>query len=418
MAHSALPRRAHLGLTLGQPELGSANGLVVRRVAEGSCSEQAGVKCGDRLLCVDEQPVHRLDAARARLRAVKAGQEIRLELEREGALLTLSGTAHVYPVEQHTGARVELGEVPCGSHRLRSIAIVPERPGPHPVVYFLPGAHWASEEYPLNLEHPVPALLGALARAGFASVRVERSGVGDSEGPPCSRVGFEAELEGYRAGLGWMRSEPWARSDAIFLLGHSVGAMVAPLLAAETEVSGVIAFGASALEISEGLIGAARRHWERTEPSSERVLTQLSALTRLIGRVVAGGRTPAQVFTESPELEADVPRHFHADEAYGRVIDFFQELERRDLARAWRAVRAPVLAAHGAWDFVSTLADARAIAALVTRAEVLELSGVDHHMNDLPDVARAPGALRLAARVRDSFEAWLMRQLDDSKVRG
>ncbi len=205
----------------------------------------------------------------------------------------------------------------------------------------MPGAHWASEEYPLNPEHPVPALLGTLARAGIANVSVERSGVGDSEGPACSRVGFQAELSGYHAGLRWLRGEEWARKDAIFLFGHSVGAMVAPLLAAEVDVSGVIAFGAGSLRISE---------------------------------------------------------HFHGDEAHGRVITFFQELERQGLAAAWQCVRAPVLVAHGANDSITTLEDAHAIARRATHAEVLELEGVDHHMSDVRGVGRAARGRACASR--------------------
>src|SRR5204862_1262354 len=97
--------------------------------------------------------------------------------------------------------------------------------------YFLPGAHWASEEYPLQPDHPVPALLSALAGAGVASVRVERSGIGDSQGPSCTRVDFETELLGYRAGLRLIQSCGWADGRRIFAFGHSLGAMVPPLLA-------------------------------------------------------------------------------------------------------------------------------------------------------------------------------------------
>src|SRR5262249_53929427 len=143
------------------------------------------------------------------LRAFVPGDPLVLGIRRGVGALVLDAEVVPLPEERHEGARVELGQVDVGAASLRTISVVPLVKGPVPVVYFLPGAHWASEEYPLEPEHPVPALLGALARAGVGSVRVERSGVGDSSGPSCTQVDFETELGGYRAGLDFVVGRPW-----------------------------------------------------------------------------------------------------------------------------------------------------------------------------------------------------------------
>jgi pimeloyl-ACP methyl ester carboxylesterase len=405
LSHAKLPRRAHLGLRLASaPDADAAGGgLAVHAVAEQSSAERAGVQTGDRLLAIGDVRVRDLETARRLLKALMPGDALDLVVRRGGEELVLRGVVAEFPLERHPGARVGLDEVSVGAHRLRATAVLPERPGPHPVVYFLPGAHWASEEYPLRPDHPVPALLGALARAGFASFRVERSGMGDSEGPPCTRVGFEAELAGYRAGLERLVSSSWVDPKRVFLLGHSIGAATAPLLAADAELTGVLVYAPSALRISRGLIGAAQRHAEREQAAGRPQPTPLGPLLELIRLVVAEGQTPAEVFRAHPELAHVAPDRFAKDEAYRRVASYYHELERRDLAAAWQRVRAPVLSLHGTRDWICTAEDARHVAELAPAGEYAELTGVDHQMSDAPEGE----PLRLASTVTDAIVAWL-----------
>ncbi len=158
--------------------------------------------------------------------------------------------------------------------------------------FYLPGAHWASEEYPFSPEHPVPALLGKLAQLGIASLRVERFGMGDSEGPPCTLVDFDTEYRGYRAGLALLSRVSWCVPERVLLFGHSLGAMVAPLLTVDDALPvaprGVITFGASALPISAGLDGALQRYAKVQPDVSAQTIERQCELIRLI---VAGPTT-------------------------------------------------------------------------------------------------------------------------------
>jgi pimeloyl-ACP methyl ester carboxylesterase len=269
----------------------------------------------------------------------------------------------------------------------------------------LPGAHWASEEYPLDPDNPVPALASSLAVAGVAMLRVERSGVGDSQGPPCSRVDFETELAGYRAGLAQLLASDWADTQRVFLFGHSLGAMVAPLLAEGARVSGVVTFGASAMPISEGLTGALLRHAERQpEPESAR---QRARLVGELVRLVCAGKTPAEVFAARPDLACAAPTHFAADQAYQRVVRFYHQLERADLHGAWSRTGCDLLAIHGGDDWITTLDDSRALAeAAGARAATLELEAIDHQLSP-------PGSPRpkLAPALAKAIVDWLRARL-------
>jgi dienelactone hydrolase len=85
----------------------------------------------------------------------------------------------------------------------------------------------------------------AIGSQGFVTMRVEKSGVGDSQGAPCDSIGYKEELAGYQAALSSLRSHPSVDPDRIYLLGISLGGVFAPLLAAETKVAGVSVYGTS-----------------------------------------------------------------------------------------------------------------------------------------------------------------------------
>jgi uncharacterized protein len=401
-----LPRRGYVGLQVAPAETGpEGRGLYVRAVAKGGAAERAGALPGDRLIAIGDSTVSDLNTVRRLLRELHTDDALRITVLRGERDLVLHDEVHPFPVEQHEGAEIVLDEVQVGEHRLRAIALLPDTPGPHPVVYYLPGAHWASEEYPFQAENPVPALLGELARQGIASLRVDRFGMGDSEGPPCQRVDFETELNGYRQGLKLLSRVPWAKPERIALFGHSLGAMVAPLLAAEHPVRCIVTFGASAIPISRALVEALHR-FAALQPQFGPALREESArVAELIERIVAGGRTPEQAFAERPELKASAPAHITGDMIYRRVVSFYHQLERVDLVAAWRSLVCPVLLLHGSHDWICAASDSQRIAELVGGKHRV-LPGVDHQL-----AAVQRPKLTLADSLRDATVEFLRAEL-------
>lgn len=391
-------------------------GLFVRDVQLGSPAQRAGARSGDRLLAICGHALNDMATARALLRGLPATAPFELTVERDGAPFTLHGTVRAMPVEQHVAGRIVLDEVTVGQIRLRAIALVPDSAGPHPTLYYLPGAHWASEEYPFDVEQPVPALLGTLAAHGIASLRVERSGMGDSEGPPCNAVDFEHELAGYRAGLTLLTRAPWCDRSRVLLWGHSLGAMVAPLLSealpSELTLRGVLTFGASAIPIADGLVGALERYAERQPPQSN-TLERQSALLR---EIVEGGKTPAQALREHPDWRDVVPEHFTDTTIYRRNVAFYHQLQRQPLTQAWSKVNAPVLALHGARDWICSLPDSQRIAALAPNGAAMQVPDTNHHLSEgdvtfLRDPTARPPTLRLSPQltplVVETLRRWL-----------
>lgn len=85
-----------------------------------------------------------------------------------------------------------------------------------------------------------------LARWGIASLRYDKRGVGRSEGD-LSKASFTDLVEDARAALAFLRARPEVDPQRIFVLGHSEGGNIAPLLAAEDpELAGMILIATNA----------------------------------------------------------------------------------------------------------------------------------------------------------------------------
>jgi dienelactone hydrolase len=163
-------------------------------------------------------------------------------------------------------------------------------------------------------------VLRTLAGLGYVTLRVDKSGVGDSRGPACEEIGYAQELNGYRAALATLKQHPSVDRARVVLLGISLGGFFAPILARESPVAGIVAWGT-----------------------------------------------------------LDVPPSPYA----GRSDRFFREIAQADVADAWSSVSARVLVLHGQFDEVTREADHAHIAALVNArhpgmATHVELPGLDH----------------------------------------
>jgi pimeloyl-ACP methyl ester carboxylesterase len=252
--------------------------------------------------------------------------------------------------------------------------------GPYPLVYLVPGASWLSEEHPTTPSDTTCRLIAVLSSGGFATLRLERSGVGDSEGPPCIELDLDTELAYFRAGL--LAGAQHARVDSrrVFLYGRSLGGMLAALLARDLEPRGVAVWGTSAAPWHDALLRSTLRQLRLrgTAASDLRVLAhRIGELQRL---VCIEGLTPAQVYTRRPELALVLADSYHEHYAHGRTCRYLQQLQRADLAGAFRQIEAPVFAGHGGCDWLSELVDTQQIAAVSRHGEWLELPQLDHFM--------------------------------------
>lgn len=337
-----LPRRPALGLLgVTAPE----GGVTVTALRPGSAAA-AHLQPGDRLLTLADQPLPGPRSLTAIVRSHRAGDRVTLTLLRDGHPYTLALVLDVLPAETYPLAHVLYDSLDLPGGRLRTITVRPHGPGPHPAVQLLPGLACTSVDFVVTPGHELRPLVTALAAAGVATLRVERPGLGDSEGGPCEALGWWDEVTLHRAGLAALAGAAWADPRALGLFGHSIGGMLAPLVADAAPVRRIALYGSCALPWSLCVRRAAQRQ----------AAQQGRPLAHLLG---------------------------HA--STGRVDRFAAELEAVDLPAAWSALASDVLVASGGLDLALAPDDARTLAESLARrpagaTQHREYPDLDHTM--------------------------------------
>jgi pimeloyl-ACP methyl ester carboxylesterase len=310
-------------------------------------------------------------------------------------------------------ARDAWADGPAGRLRLRWT--VPAGDGPWPWVMYLPGyAAGSLAFYPELAVDPLRALLGALDAAGYATVRAEKRGYGGGDGAK-AEGGFEDDHDDLRAALAAVRATPWAQGQRGVLLGHSLGGLHAPRLAAEApEVRAVALYGVGWLTWDEYLLANQRRVLALAGVGPIEAEQRLRALARFNARVLHAGIEPTAALAElevhAAWLGVDGDGRLH-----GRAAGYWREVQACPVAAPLLALAVPVLAMWGASDWQAQREEHVALvdainAARPGGARYVEVAGADHdwRAHATPEAAMAArGAGDFAAGVAAALVGWL-----------
>ena len=381
--NAPLPRRGVIGLAI-QP--GDAGGVVTALRPDGPAA-LAGVRVGDELLSIDGVVVKSMDELGTLMRA-GGNRAVTIRVRRDGEQLDLAATLGTAPAEQIAGSTIAYDSVrTAAGYRLRTIVTTPDQSplaveGRHPAFLFVQGIYCASLDRPQVPDAVDTRLVHALANAGFVTLRVDKAGLGDSEGPPCSEINFEEELSGYRAALAHLSQMPSVDPSRIYVFGHSMGGVMAPYLASETPVTGTIVYGTLVRTWFEYQLENTRRQMELAGASAADVSRAVQAEAITSSMILVEKKTMGDVWERYPELRSPSPM---VDENHlaSRHMSFYHQLQDLNLAQAWSTASGSVLAIHGEYDWVTSWDDHQRIAQIVNEirpgaAEAVSLPKADH----------------------------------------
>jgi len=422
---STLRRRAEWHARIAP--IGTDSGALVRRVDASSPAARAGLRAGDRLVVLNGTGVRSADAFWPAFRALRGGDTVRARVvrERPGAggadTLELRFALDSVPHERIPGTVTTYGTVRSDrGYLLRTVVNRPGRPSSArlPAVLFVP---WLSCD---PVEKPDPGsdgfahmLRAVAAGSGMVLMRVEKPGLGDSQGPDCRMGGLEDELAAPRAGLRTLRNMPEVDPTRIFLLGGSIGGALAPILAAEDPqgIAGVIAVSGFTRTWYEHMLDIERRRLTLTGRTPAEVNTAMRDFAQFYADYLLGRRTPAEVLAARPALRPlwyDEPGH-----QYGRPAAYYHAVQQLDVESAWAAVGGrgiPVLVMWGEYDWIMGRAEAeRAVEIVNARraglARLVVLPKTDHGLMAYPTLAAAfaDSAPRNDGAAGRAVSAWL-----------
>lgn len=397
-----LPRRGFLGTMLGpvtdeirqeqglKPEQG---GAVVREVIPGSTAAAAELQAGDVVIAFGDTPIDGPPALVRAMSQVRAGSTETLRLVRGGETVTRTVTVRERPRESSDEFDVIYGSVTSRGNRLRTILTRPRGEGPFPALFLIQGVGMASVDNAVGPMSSHRAISSEFTRKGFVTLRVEKPGVGDSEGGPAGVVDFDAELDGYRQALAALRAMPFVDSEKVLLFGHSMGGVMAPLLAEDVPVRGIAVYGTLAVTWHEYMLENVRRQLELGGEDPEGIDEAMRQEEAILHGLFVENHTPAELSERQPELQPRLAALCPDGREYvGRSVDFFRQLAEQNLGAAWSRYGGRALALWGEADYISARADHERIARFVNRshpgaAEFRALPGIDHGLNraDTPE---------------------------------
>jgi pimeloyl-ACP methyl ester carboxylesterase len=281
------------------------------------------------------------------------------------------------------GIETQFGELktPEG-YRLRTITTRPEGASAKlPAVYFV---HWLSCDT-VELGKTVDGwgqMMRAVVRdAGMVVMRTDKAGVGD-----CAALDYETELKHHRLGLATLLAHPWVDPERVIVYGASMGANMAPLIAAGQKVKAVAVWGGGAQSWFERQLGFERRALELGGKSGAEIDVRMRTLSRLYAAFLLDGLTPAEITRRDAKLGAawKMATGTDATSQFGRPLAFHQQAQKREWAKAWAALDVPVLALFGEYDWYETPAAVELIGRVVNArkpgaATVRIIPGIDHH---------------------------------------
>ncbi len=305
--------------------------------------------------------------------------------------------------------------------RLRTIITRPtEAKGKLPVIFVAGWLSCDSVEAPAGTKDTAGLAFRALAQLpGFCLFRVDKQGVGDSEGN-CSENDFESELAGYRAAFGALQKYDFIDASKVYMLGISNGGGFAPLIpqteSEQGRVRGYMVVGGWVKTWFEHMLEIERRRFGLMGKSPAEVNDRMEGVATLYHEWLIKGRKVHDVLQEGGKLADLWPGKDH-DHLYGRPLAFYQQLQNLNLAGAWSRVKVPTLALRGQYDWIMSREDHELIAHYVNMnrpglarfVEVPEMGHTFQHYTSMADAFRGDD-VELNARALKLMTGWLNEQ--------
>ena len=175
-----------------------------------------------------------------------SGSKFSYELIRNKKRITGHSVFLTMPEEHYPGLEVVYTDVTSKTGWERIILTKPSnKNGKLPIVVFLTGIGCYSLDTPFDTTKAEIQMLNKLSRAGYICARVEKPGMGDNIGKSkkCEEIGFNDEVDMYIQAVNKLKKRADIDSNEVYLFGHSMGGVIAPIVSRQTPVKGIIAYG-------------------------------------------------------------------------------------------------------------------------------------------------------------------------------
>ena len=370
-----LPRKIYHGAAVSalndslKKATGLSYGLKLENILPEGTLSTTGARKGDILLMVNDSTMRtNNDLIRFPL---NEGMAVRYQIFREGKKFYLKAVARPKPVETAAKSTVRYVTVPFGKNRLRGILNIPQGTGPFPAVLFIQG-YTCSAVCDLPDWHPYRKVPEGLAANGFIVLRIEKPGIGESQGEiQCEDMDLDTEAKSFESGLDYLAALPEVKKSKIFVYGHSLGGIVAPMLDHKKITGGIAAYGTTHEPWFEYLIQMIRYQNPNLGADHLDNEVRVRKYHRLFFELMENKKMPEEVCKLDTAYRRMMTEDLQYDggrRLFGRDITTFWDLNDVNLTKQWADFGKPVLIMYGTADIEVMTPDApKEIISIVNR---------------------------------------------------
>lgn len=415
-----LSRRSFLGIRMENVtsdlqrvmELKDSSGVLISEVIPGSTAETAGFQQGDILLRINNLPTNDLQGVVAYVGSQKSNSSFTYELVRKRKIIKGKAVFKPYPAETYNDLDIVYTHAKTDAGLQRVIITRQKNKTNQPLIFFIGGIGCYSLDMPFDTGRSEIQLLNKLARAGYTTIRLEKPGMGDGAGfsTPCNEISFAGEVESYAAAINEIKRRKEFTSNKTYLIGHSMGGVMAPLVAGKTTVNGIIAYGTIGSNFIEYLGKTRRTIGEAYSWPPDETDSFVRDCYECAGYYFVEKMTTAEATMKKPICSEHLPVFDLRSRTYN------DELYALNIPAAWKKYNGKALLAWGGSDYIAAKEDHEIITKAINyyhkgNASFVQVENADHGMNYATSFQEAqtnPG--RYNPIVGNIFLDWLMKQ--------
>ncbi len=231
-----------------------------------------------------------------------------------------------------------------GKYELPAILCVPNNVTNPPVVILIAGSGPNDKDETIGPNKPLKDIAVGLASNGIASIRYDkRTLTYKSEmGKDLEKIGINEEvIEDAICAVKTIRKNPLTAKSKIYIIGHSLGGMCAPLIAGKIKTNGVILMAANALPL-EGLVVKQYTYIFSLDSLDAQEKKEIENLKSQVKTV----KDPKLLKTATADnLPLNLPAHY------------WESIKKYNQVTAAKKLKQPILVLQGERDYQVTMAD-------------------------------------------------------------
>lgn len=366
--HAQILKRKHANGIMYQPLSASINleksysgegGVLIDSVLSNSTSEKGGIKKGD--ILVEINGIRIMDEKtflNTPLTELKEGDEIEYKIWRNNKYISTKTISKARPRNSIEGIIYEYGEIKTSFGYLRTLVSKPSKSkGKLPATLFIQG-NLCESVIELNEGDPYEQFCNKMTLQGFAVMRIDKPGAGESEGKitRCKEMTFQQELEQYQTGITALLNDVSIDSKNVFLFGHSLGGIITPILASKNSViKGAMVYGTLSSNYGSYYPEIVYRSLLINGYGEAQSLQYKNYLKEITTDLFEGNKSPQQIISSKPQYESLLRQVLGWNEKDNtilyRSLVFNRELNEVNPRLYWEKVNCPVLSIYGTSDF-------------------------------------------------------------------